>query len=381
MEQQSTKGIIDMKSIMSIMKEIKEDFAQYMILVFICVIVLFMLYYLITLSRMSGVECDKMNTLYGKMNSYLRSINENDDKCTGNLADYYIKTAYNCCSGGNFKNDFVNLCNLKAVLNQGVRGLDMEIYSINDEPVISTSTFKDNFYVKETYNSVKFTDFMNTLVNYAFSNSTAPNPDDPIILHLRIMSSNQNMYTKLASILEYYDNYLLGSKYSYENNGNNLGSTRLLDLKRKIVIIVDKSNTSYLDNRAFLEYVNMTSNSMFMRALRNYDVEYTPDLNELTSYNKSNMTIAIPDLGPKATNPNSVMARAAGCQMVAMCYQQVDNMLEDNMLFFDNCGYAFSLKPKDLRGFPATIENPAPQKESYSYAPRTLSSKLYNFKI
>jgi hypothetical protein len=381
MDKQTTKGNIDIKSIMSIMKEIKEDFAQYMILVFICVIVLFMIYYLINVSRLTSVECGKMDKLYKKMNSYIRSINQNDDKCTGNLADYYIKTAYNCCSGGNFKNDFVNLCNLKSIINQGVRGLDMEIYSINDEPIVSTSTLKNNVYVKETYNSVKFSEVLSTIVNYAFSNSTAPNPDDPIILHLRVMSNNQKMYTRMASILEYYDNYLLGSKYSYENNGNNLGSTSLLDLRKKIVIIVDKSNISYLDNHAFLEYVNMTSNSMFMRALRNYDVQYTPDLNELKNYNKSNMTIALPDLGSKATNPNSVVARAAGCQMVAMCYQLVDNMLEDNMLFFDNCGYAFCLKPKELRNIPETIKNFTKQNAEFSYAPRTISNNLYNFKI
>jgi hypothetical protein len=380
MDKQS-KGIVDIKSIMSIMKEIKEDFAQYMILVFICVIVIFMIYYLISLSRISDTECNKMKNLYGKMNSYLRSINENDDACTGNLADYYIKTAYNCCSGGNFKNDVVNLCNLRAVINQGVRGLDMEIYSINDEPVVATSTVANNYYVKETYNSINFADIINTIINHAFSNSTAPNPDDPIILHLRIMSNNQKMYTKMASILEYYNRYLLGSKYSYENNGNNLGSTRLLDLRKKIVIIVDKSNISYLDNRPFLEYVNMTSNSMFMRAIRNYNVEYTPDLNELTAYNKSNMTIALPDLSQYPKNPNAVVARAAGCQMIAMCYQLVDNMLEENMLFFDNSGYAFSLKPKDLRAFPVTINPPTPQSQPLSYAPRTISSKLYKFTI
>lgn len=380
MDKQS-KGIVDIKSIMSIMKEIKEDFAQYMILVFICVIVIFMIYYLISLSRISDTECNKMKNLYGKMNSYLRSINENDDACTGNLADYYIKTAYNCCSGGNFKNDVVNLCNLRAVINQGVRGLDMEIYSINDEPVVATSTVANNYYVKETYNSINFADIINTIINHAFSNSTAPNPDDPIILHLRIMSNNQKMYTKMASILEYYNRYLLGSKYSYENNGNNLGSTRLLDLRKKIVIIVDKTNISYLDNRPFLEYVNMTSNSMFMRALRNYNVEYTPDLNELTTYNKSNMTIALPDLSQYPKNPNAVVARAAGCQMIAMCYQLVDNMLEENMLFFDNSGYAFSLKPKDLRAFPVTINPPTPQSQPLSYAPRTISSKLYEFTI
>ena len=29
------------------------------------------------------------------------------------LGDYFIKTAYNCCCAGNYKNDFVNICALK----------------------------------------------------------------------------------------------------------------------------------------------------------------------------------------------------------------------------------------------------------------------------
>ena len=58
------------------------------------------------------------------------------------LYDYYIKTAYNACAGGSYKNDFVNICNLKAILKQGVRCLDFEIYSVDDKPPVNKNWFE-----------------------------------------------------------------------------------------------------------------------------------------------------------------------------------------------------------------------------------------------
>ena len=65
-----------------------------------------------------------------------------------------------------------------------MRGLDFEIFSINDQPVVATST-SDSFYVKETFNYIPFVEAMDVINNYAFASSTAPNPTDPIIIHLR----------------------------------------------------------------------------------------------------------------------------------------------------------------------------------------------------
>ena len=55
-----------------------------------------------------------MNDIYGTLNGNLRSINASDEDCSGNLNEYYVKTAYNACSGGSYKNDVVDICNLKA---------------------------------------------------------------------------------------------------------------------------------------------------------------------------------------------------------------------------------------------------------------------------
>jgi len=347
-------------------------------IIFTIIVILLIYYYYVR--NLEKNECSFMDNLYSAINGNLRSINSADSNCNYTFKDYYIKTAYNCCSGGNYKNDFVSICNLKDIIKQGIRGLDMEIYNIESTPVVATST-SDNYFVKETYNYVEFGSVMNTIVNYAFSNSTCPNPQDPIVLHLRIKSNNQDLYTKMADIFKSNNTYLLDKEYSFENRNRNLGDAKLMDLAGKIVIIVDRLNTSFMENKEFLEYVNMTSNSMFMRALSYYDVKYTPDLQELQEYNKKNMTIAMPDKGSSPDNANPIVVREAGCQMIAMRYQNVDQYLEENIVFFDRANYAFALKPERLRYVPVTIPDPTPQNPELNYATRTFSTDYYSFNI
>jgi hypothetical protein len=365
---------------LSSITKIQKDFQSYMIFVFIFVILLCFILYIVYLTRLNNSECNYMNTLYSSVDGYIKPISASDPDCSGNLFDYYIKTAYNACSGGSYKNDFVNICNLKAIIKQGVRCLDFEIYSIDNNPVVATSTTSD-YYVKETFNYVSWGDVMDTISSYAFSGGTCPNPTDPIIIHLRIKSNNQTMYTNMANIFKSYDTLMLDKEYSYENSGYNLGAKPLLSFRNKIILIVDKMNSAYLENQDFLEYVNLTSNSIFMRGYNYYDVKNNPDINELTEYNKRNMTIVFPDIGINPSNPSGTLCRALGCQMVAMRYQMVDNFLIESTAFFDKSNYAFCLKPIDLRYIPVTIPDPTPQNPNYSYATRTVSTDYYSLNI
>lgn len=365
---------------LSAIKNLDEDFQVYMITAFIFIILIIFICYLVYLSRLQNAECDYMNSLYPSINGNLRSLTSSDPDCSGNLFDYYIKTAYNACSGGSYKNDFVNICNLKAVIKQGVRCLDFEVYSIDDQPVVATST-TDNYHIKETFNSVNFGTVMDTIRNYAFAGGTCPNPTDPLIIHLRFKSNNQPMYANLAKIFKSNTDIMLGPSYSYEAEGKNLGNVPLMSLQNKVVLIVDRSNTAFLENQELLEYINLTSNSIFMREYTYYNVKNNPDINELTEYNKRGMTIVIPDSGSNPSNPSGLLCRASGCQMVAMRYQFVDNFLMENAGFFDDAGYAFSLKPYELRYEPVTVPAPTPQKPSYSYATRTATTDYYSFKF
>ena len=356
---------------------LKEDFVSFLILAISLIIIAAIIVYFIYLKNLQTSECNYMDTLYGKIDGNIKSIDPSNVDFSGNLYDYYIKTAFNSCSGGSYKNDFVNICSLINVLKQGVRCLDFEIYSIDNNPVVATSTV-NSVYVKETFNYVNFSDVMSTIQSYAFSGGDCPNPNDPIIIHLRCMSNNPTMYSSMADIFKSYDSIMLGKQYSYENNGFNLGMTPLVNLMNKVILAIDRTNQTFLGNQDLLEYVNIVSNSFFMRGYQYSQVKDNHSIEDLKIYNERNMTIVFPDVGANPTNPSGLLCREVGCQMVAMRYQFIDSFLEENNTFFDSAGYAFVLKPENLRYKPVTVDAPTPQNPNYSYATRTQSTDYYS---
>jgi hypothetical protein len=377
MPEENIKEVFN-KTINSI-KNLKESTAIVLISTITLVIIFIAIYLYFYYSGLRSKNCSLMDSIYGNVNGKIKSI-DNSEQFNYTFKDYYIKTAYNCCSGGNYRNNYVDLCILKDLLKQGVRGLDFEIYSINNKPVISSST-SDSYYIKETFNYINFVDAMNVIRDYAFSTANSPNSLDPIIIHLRIKSTNQNMYKNFAKLLESYNSILLSKDYDSEFYGKNFGNVELKKLMGKVVIIVDRSNTSFLECPEFYKFINITSNSVFMRALHYYDIKYTPDMNELIDFNKQNMTIGMADKGSNPDNPSSLVMREMGCQLLGMRYQKIDTNIEENDIFFNENGYAFVLKPKKLRYIPVTIPLPPPQNPELSYATRTIQSDFYKFNI
>ena len=353
---------------------------QYIVLIMCGMIILLMLTWVWSKTRLNAANCADMDALYSEFPT-IHTLNINGDGFEHNLRDYYIKTAYNACSAGQFKNDFVNTCALTNCIKQGCRCIDLEIYSVNNKPVIATSSV-DDYSVKETYNSIPFADAMGVIASHAFSGGTCPNPGDPLIIHLRIMSKNKLIYKDMANDLESkLSSRLLGPKYSFENHGKNIGSLPLKTFMGKIIIIADKSNPLFEDT-PLDEYVNIASNSIFMRNLRYSDgIKFAPDMSEVVEYNKKNMSICLPDIGPSDTNNNPALPMKYGCQMVGMSIQNFDSSMEYYDKIFDEAGTAFILKPKNLRFIPLTIPAPTPQNPAYSYKQRDTKTDYYAFSI
>ena len=67
------------------------------------------------------------------------------------LKDFYIKTAYNCFCSGSFRNDYVDTCALENCAAYGTRALDIQVFSLNNEPIIGSTSINVNTY-KESYN-------------------------------------------------------------------------------------------------------------------------------------------------------------------------------------------------------------------------------------
>jgi hypothetical protein len=118
------------------------------------------------------------------------------------------------------------------------------------------------------------------------------------------------------------------------------------------------------------ELINITSSSQFLRGLRNYNVQYTPDMGQLITYNKKNMSLVMPDLSSLNKNQNAALQQKYGCQMTLMNYQNLDTNLVYYLKFFAST--AFVLKPKALRYVPVAIPPPAKQDVAVSFAPRSI---------
>lgn len=308
------------------------------------------------------------NTTY-TLNNKLSSLNKNDAQSKFKLRDYYIKSAYNCFNTQHFKDTDMNTDGILYVLSRGCRFIDFEVYSVDNKPVIACSSTNEYSY-KESYNHIPLSQGLEMIGNYGFTASKCPNPADPLIIHMRIMSQNITMYDNMADIIKNSKGIasrLLGPKYSNEYYSKDLGNENLLDFSGKIIIIVDKTNPIFTKT-AMMQFVNMSSNTLFLSKKTFFDVRNIDAANFKES-NKKNMCLVLPEKSGKAVNEGHNGPYTWGCQIVAMCFQEParDEKLKAYEGAFDSVGYAFLLKPKELRYEQITIAPPTPPNPNASF--------------
>jgi len=301
------------------------------------------------------------------------------------LRDYYVKAAYNSCSTGNFSNDYVNTCALKHAIKMGCRCLDFEVYGYQGQPIISTS-LSDDKCIKETYNSVPFDEAMIAVARTAFStNSTVcPNPEDPLFLLFRLKTNDVSVLNSMAESINFNLKTHLMPEYNHEFGGKNICAEPMIKFKSKVIVVVEANPLLYQPGaEKMYEITNLTSN-VFLRILKVFDVLNSPDITELTTFNKQYMTIVIPDDSMSVNNYDPMPPSLAGCQAMAMSFQ----VLRDGNLAVYNEWFeagpsksAFLLKPAELMFTPQTIPTPTPQNPALSFASRPLKSDMYSFSI
>ena len=301
-----------------------------------------------------------------------------------NMRDFYIKTAYNCCASGDFKNDYVSMCALYNVIAQGCRCLDFEIYCLNNIPVVAVSSI-DQVGVKQSYNFLSVSDVLDAINKYAFNGNTlpslvagstnepqrfCPNPTDPLFLHFRLKTNNVNVVNQLAALIaQTFESKLLPITYMREANGKNMTKTPIKDLvddvNGKVVIMVEKSNNNsgmqiLYQSATMWELTNITTNSVFIHEKRFTEIKNTNAPNDVINYNRQNMTIVLPDLNENNTNYIYVVPRLLGCQFIAMNFQNTDQNLISYNKFFDDSKCAFVPKPAELLYVPVEVPAPKP---------------------
>ena len=303
----------------------------------------------------------------------LTSMNPEDSQSRFKLRDYYIKTAYNAFNPDKFKNSTVSMDACLYVLARGCRCIDFEVFSVDNQPVIASSSV-NSFNYKETYNHIPVSEAFEVLGSYAFSGSKCPNPNDPFIIHMRIMSRNVTMYDALAKVISQSKTMarnLLGPKYGREYHSKDLGDEDVSSLRGKVILMVDGTNQVYRNTKLF-ELINMSSKSLFLSKYTFFGVKNVGDPQAFKDANKKNMCLVVPDKAGRPMNDGHNGPFTWGCQLVAMCFQEEarDEKLKAYEDKFASVGYGFILKPEDLRYVPITIAPPAPPNPKSSMESR-----------
>ena len=349
---------------------------------FVVVVLLWLITYVTTKINLGKTNCDiieevNKNTPPTKITSAW-TTSASPDYAGKKLRDFYIKTAYNCCASGQFKSDYVSICALKNVIKQGVRCLDFEIYCVDNIPVVGVSSV-DIIGVKQSYNTLPISEVLKELNNIAFSETAGicPNPKDPLLLHFRIRTNNVTIYNILASeIADNLGDKLLPIEYMRECNGTNLTKKPIKDFIGKVVIMVEKNNAYnslplLYESKNMWELTNVTTNSVFIHETRFIDIKNSNDIDTISTFNRQNITLVLPDLSVSNANYISTVPQAIGCQLIAMNFQNVDqNLLTYNDLF-EKKQSAFAPKPNELLYIPTMINIPLPIPESQRYTART----------
>lgn len=350
--------------------------ARYYLIIMIILIFSLMSYYVYVQITKKQTNNTTMNQNLDDIKTLISNVSTNDAQHKFNLRDYYIMSSYNSCCNGDFDNSYVTKDALKTVISKGCRVLDFEVYSYDSKTVIAASA-SENFFEKGTYNYLPFNEVIDLVSNYAFSAGTAPNFNDPLILHFRIKSNKNHVYDDMTkSITTSLNQYRLPHKYNNESNGENITAEPLSNFLGKAIIVVDSSNKMY-KNTPLDEVINLTSSSIFVKSLRDYDVKYTPSVSELIESNKKNLAITASDLSSSSENMDPAIHFKTGCQCVCMNFQSLD----DNLVFyinkFNNKNTAFLLKPEHLRYEPIHAKTPTKQNKNLSYAPKELKKPYF----
>lgn len=255
------------------------------------------------------------------------------------LKEYVIKSSYNSAVTG----FYLNLNMIKYVLSRGCRFLDFEVYSFDDIPHVAFSA-DNNFTNVDSYNKLLLSDVLSLIAGSAFV-APAPNPNDPLFIHLRIKSLNNKIFNAISAVVS----KTIGTRL---NSCDVTTDTLLSSLLGKIVLIIDKQYTpnyktySTCENQTscndLTSQVNIESGGDYMRV---YNFSTILNLSIMPPYIYSDGTsdvntlrLAVPDNGSNIVNPSIYEFIADyGSQFVAYPFYIKDNNLEGyERVFRDN---------------------------------------------
>jgi hypothetical protein len=258
------------------------------------------------------------------------------------LNQVYVKTAYNCCCAGDFKNDYVDTCALVNCAKQGVRALDFTVFSLNNKPVVSASSFNSPLY-KEQYNSLLFSEVMQQVKrSFLLDTLNCPNTTDPLFLIFRIQSRHKKIYDNMADVLQ--------SSFGSGNVAGNMLYTDINQMKRatlkqfigKVVVMVDTTGLSGYESSKLSKMSVVNFGNIENRIIRAKDV-YDENRRARTP-----LTILYPNLQRSSDNFDFTLGLPLGIQFIGLNFQTKDRYLDAYNSFFNNSAFKPFIKSVTL---------------------------------
>jgi hypothetical protein len=311
-------------------------------------------------------SCNKLNIYWPSLTNtsyFLSPINKTSgaivkqnsgfgiDTSNNKLINYHVKSAYNCCCGDGYKNNFVALCALEKCIANGCRFLDFEIYSYNNEPIVAASTANSN-YIKETYNSLLLEEVLLTIKEKAFNLTSTNCANDPLILNFRVMSTNLVMLKKMGDIIEKYLGDGDGVFTIETRKEETLIFAQMEELYRKVIIICEFNPLpSIIDTNADLsklkDYVNLKAKGLNCNTFRYNQIASKKGSVSFIETTKTKYTIVLPNLDNSIINFDPALSFDTGCQAICMKHQNMDNnLLGYNALFKAKQNYSWFKKSR-----------------------------------
>ena len=297
----------------------------------------------------------ELELVTNKENVTINSINDVDTNLR--LNQFIIKASYNSAFTGNYINNDM----IKYVLSRGCRFLDFEVFYIKNKPFVAYST-DSSYKTIDSKNQILLNDILTTVVSNAFSDNS-PNNRDPVFVHLRVKSNDNNIYKDIAKSID----ATLKDKLYFNTKIDN--DTKLTDIMGKVIIVMDKTinykynkYTSCAENEEncydLTKYINIESGGDLLGLQRYTTVlnqkinpPYIHDDNITVSANRIHM--ALPDYDTTNTsNPNyGVFVRDYGYQIVPYRFYKKDKELSNYEDFFNDNKYGIVPISKAIRHY------------------------------
>lgn len=290
------------------------------------------------------------------------------------LCDYYMASSSYSVFPGSEVYDYVSDQILPMVIKAGARLVELDIYADEkDKPVVGLKNQK--LGTDYAYNTVPFEACCVSITNNAFNSISCPVSSDPFVLSLVFHTDKTNVINACAEILKTTTRqHLLDETYSYQRK--NLAIEPVCNLQSKLVIV----SGGAMKGTLMEELVNLSWSTSHCRRMTYTQASQPHDPNEIINYNRSHITMVVPDIGEDLKNMNPQILLTYGCQWIMMNYGSIDSMMELYISEFQE--NSLVLKPDGLRPLaPKKYKQPTLPDPNLSFQPMKQTSPIYNATI